>query len=75
MNRVQIGQGTSKTLLVNRLSFEEMCANLTLNAQVKGLIGTNSWIGYHGIDNLPLNFIRYSSPHEILNESNVNAFN
>ena len=52
-----------------------MRANLTLNAQVKGQIGTNSWIGYHGIDNLPLNFIGYSSPYKIFNELNVDSFN
>ena len=49
-------------LLVNRLSFEEMHANLTLNVQMKGQTNTNSWIGYHGIDNLPLNFYQVQIP-------------
>ena len=55
-------------MLVNKLSFKEVYANLTLNAQVNGLIDTNSWTGYHWIDNLPLNFIKYSSLCEIYNE-------
>ena len=65
----------AKNLLVNRLSFEEIHANLTLNAQVKGQINTNSWRGYHEVDNLPLNFIGYSSLYKIFSELNVNTFN
>ena len=52
-----------------------MCANLTLNAQVKGKIDTNRWTGYHWIDNLPLNFIGYNSPCDIFNELFMNTFN
>lgn len=55
-------------VLVNRLSSKNIYAIITLTAQVGELISTNSWIGYHWIDNLPLNFIGYNFLYRICNE-------